>query len=1261
MLNGTTTQFLIDPFGLGNVASEFTSTGTLIAHYTQGLGLVSRVDAGGAAAYYDFDVTGNTVGLTDAAGSYVNRYSYQPFGQTTAIAVVLPNRFTFVGQFGAKSDGNGTFNMRLRNYDPSTGQFLSADPLGIAGGDTNIRRYVGNNPVNQIDPSGLSCDDLVKRYWDHFREIKSSSAFKIPIIGGPLGLNYAIRVAVALVGAAFATVGDVLSGLLNGITNAHGDPPNASSGAGSGGGSGSCQLPPRPAPPPVPTKPGAAGTTKTAGSSDPNAKAGPGFGPAGFVAAASVLPYRIEFENDAKATAPAQRVDITDRLDSKLDWNTFELTDIGFGDFMITVPAGSQHFQTTVAMTYNGRTFNVQIEVGLHSDTGLVYAMFQSIDPATSLPPDVLTGFLPPQDGTGRGQGHFSYIIRPKAGLPTGTQIRNVALVTFDLGETIATDQVDDHDPSKGTDPAKEALVTIDALPPTSTVSPLPALSPASFTVSWSGQDDAGGSGIASYDIYVSDNNGPFTLWLGATTHTSATYPGVSGHGYGFYSIATDHVGNRQTTPPAAEAATQVKASTTITWINAAGGDWDTSGNWDLHRVPSADDDVVINVAGITVTHAFARADALHRLTSQARISLSAGSLAIAGPSVINATFTISGGTLFLIHATLAGSGMLVNGGTVAAQGDSAINVPFTTTANSTLRVLGSNAADAALRVATGFANNGSIELTSAGAAASATLTVAGGTLTNTAGANINFLAGAGGSRTLNARLDNQGTLTIAQNGRNFTPTGAFTNAVTLNIGYGSTFTANGAYSQTGSAVVRYNGTLILAGGGSNSGSFTVAQAGLVLWVAGTFTLDAGTELGGPGLFQIAGATVSIADVVRVPNVELDSGVLTVAGALTIINSFTWTGGTMSGTGSTTLASGSLFTISGAADKALAGQTLNLGGTTTWSDKGSLIFANKAAINNQSGAQFLIMNDQSIQGSGRFSNAGTLVKTVGTGTTSFDTGIAFANDGGTVDVESGTLRFAGDYTQNSGDTILAGGATLAAGGTVNILDGTLSGSGTIRADVVNSGQIDPVGILTIRGNYTQMAKGVLNIAISGTTAGADYDQLVVTGLATLDGTLNVSITNGFLPNVGNPFQVLIFGARGGDFAVENGLDLGGGIRLDPQYDGNSLNLVTMGGNPPPPGPAAQPNLKRTQLPTESAAATGSTVGMMAPNCIDAYFELLSARARSDMAALPCIMEHAQDWATACGTRARIGPCVRVPHPVVGRADGERGFSHDRES
>ncbi|MDR2171390.1 MAG: RHS repeat-associated core domain-containing protein [Planctomycetaceae bacterium] len=42
-----------------------------------------------------------------------------------------------------------------RWYDQKTGQWISEDPLGFGAGDANLYRYVGNNPINMIDPNGL--------------------------------------------------------------------------------------------------------------------------------------------------------------------------------------------------------------------------------------------------------------------------------------------------------------------------------------------------------------------------------------------------------------------------------------------------------------------------------------------------------------------------------------------------------------------------------------------------------------------------------------------------------------------------------------------------------------------------------------------------------------------------------------------------------------------------------------------------------------------------------------------------------------------------------------------------------------------------------------------------------------------------------------------------------------------------------------------------------------------------------------------------
>lgn len=80
---------------------------------------------------------------------------------------------------------------------------------------------------------------------------------------------------------------------------------------------------------------------------------------------------------------------------------------------------------------------------------------------------------------------------------------------------------------------------------PTSAVAPMPPqVATPTFTVTWAATDV--GTGVAIYDVFVSDNGGPFTPFQTATTATSATFTGLPGHSYGFYSIATDAAGHRE-------------------------------------------------------------------------------------------------------------------------------------------------------------------------------------------------------------------------------------------------------------------------------------------------------------------------------------------------------------------------------------------------------------------------------------------------------------------------------------------------------------------------------------------------------------------------------------------------------------------------------------------------------------------------------------------------------------------------------------------
>jgi hypothetical protein len=105
-----------------------------------------------------------------------------------------------------------------------------------------------------------------------------------------------------------------------------------------------------------------------------------------------------------------------------------------------------------------------------------------------------------------------------------------------------------------------QIVAPADTQPPTSQIAALPAQSQTVFPLSWSG-DDAGGSGVAYYDIYFSENSGPFQRWLTATPTVAGVFQGAIGKTYAFYSVAVDQAGNRETPPGTPDAQTTVTFS----------------------------------------------------------------------------------------------------------------------------------------------------------------------------------------------------------------------------------------------------------------------------------------------------------------------------------------------------------------------------------------------------------------------------------------------------------------------------------------------------------------------------------------------------------------------------------------------------------------------------------------------------------------------------------------------------------------------------
>ncbi len=292
-----------------------------------------------------------------------------------------------------------------------------------------------------------------------------------------------------------------------------GDGNGTGGGGGGGGGSGSYSPTPR-------------------GSRDPNDLIGPtGVGTDRFVSISDTLGYTIEFENAADATAPAQKVTITQQLDPDLDYRTFRLDDFGYGDLHFELP-GTDSFYSAQFDYSADRGYILDVFAFIDVETGVATWTLTALDPKTGLQSsDPSVGFLPPDDGTGAGQGFVSYTVRAKSGDMTGTRIDAVATVVFDNNPPINT-------------PA--TFNTIDASAPTSAVNPLPThVGNPEFLVSWQGTDPSG-SALASFDVYVSTNGGPAKLFLTQTNQRSATFRGEIGDTYSFYTVARDFAGNVQ-------------------------------------------------------------------------------------------------------------------------------------------------------------------------------------------------------------------------------------------------------------------------------------------------------------------------------------------------------------------------------------------------------------------------------------------------------------------------------------------------------------------------------------------------------------------------------------------------------------------------------------------------------------------------------------------------------------------------------------------
>jgi len=169
--------------------------------------------------------------------------------------------------------------------------------------------------------------------------------------------------------------------------------------------------------------------------------------------------------------------------------------------------------------------------------------------------------------------------------------------------------------------------------------------------------------------------------------------------------------------------------------------------------------------------------------------------------------------------------------------------------------------------------------------------------------------------------------------------------------------------------------------------------------------------------------------------------------------------------------------------------------------------------------------------------------------------------GAASELDAGELFVTGDA---SFVTLLGGVVTAPRG--VGVTDfGTIRGFGTLDVPTShrftnNNGTISPglsPGTIVIRGSYEQRANGRLLIEFGGTNF-ADYDHLIITNAASLDGNVTFKFINGFAPKTGDQFDFLnVGGEMSGAFASVGLQNLAPGFQFNVTTNGPLLGMTAL--------------------------------------------------------------------------------------------------------
>jgi hypothetical protein len=408
------------------------------------------------------------------------------------------------------------------------------------------------------------------------------------------------------------------------------------------------------------------------------------------------------------------------------------------------------------------------------------------------------------------------------------------------------------------------------------------------------------------------------------------------------------------------------------------------------------------------------------------------------------------------------------------------------------------------------------------------------------------------------------GQLTVS-GGRNFTTQSGFTNNGTLTVGSATTFQV-----APGSALSNFNaGTHALSGGTyAVSGQLEFDNADIRTLGAALTLTGAGSDITDP---------VSSLSGLRALDTVGSGGAFSIQSGRNFQSAGNFT---VAPSGQLTVGAGTLFrvapgfTMTNFASGVFTGGGFGIAGTLQFDNAAIQTVSNSLSLNgpgthiiNQFGQDaFSLLNRVDTQGNLSVLNGQHL--SIPSLSLSGRLGISV----GGFDAPT-TVTVAGNLAQDPSGVLDLDGGVLEVGGTLT-LGGSVTGSGTINGNAVLNGVLSPghsAGLLSIAGQLMLGSGSTVQIELGGLEAGSSYDQIAIApggalpgqlvfqnGLA---GTLSVSLINGFVPAVGQTFDVALYSAASGQFASYAGLDLGNGLSLEPHYLSDRLELVVV----PAPG------------------------------------------------------------------------------------------------